>query len=256
MAVKNESDSKENSIVLAMVMLQTIEVFNFGAFKKDLINYYNYNIRDKSDKDDTVTFQVEGETVAIMFMPFPIPEGDIEATSKYAYNWKTAADDLKDHKAHIVISLIWGGNDAKKRFKILTSAVCSILRTHKASGVYVGAQSLLIPKQQYINEVKNRGIDELLLNLWIYFGMRTINEKNYGYTYGLSAFNKKELEILHSEKSLREIREFLYNMAHYVLDADIEFETGQTCGVSENERIKITLSKGYFVKGETFKLAY
>jgi hypothetical protein len=64
------------------------------------------------------------------------------------------------------------------------------------------------------------------------------------------------MEILNSSKSLEEIRAFLLNMSNYVLEYDVEFKSGQTCGLSEEERIAITLSKGSLVEGETFKLAY
>ena len=36
----------------------------------------------------------------------------------------------------------------------------------------------------------------------------------------------------------------------------LEFKDGQTCGLSEEEKISIRRSKGQFVEGDTFKLAY
>jgi hypothetical protein len=80
--------------------------------------------------------------------------------------------------------------------------------------------------------------------------------KNSGYTYGLKEFNKLEMEIVGSTRDLADIRGFLYNMAHYIIDCNAEIKNGQTCGFSETERIGITLSKGIYVDTETFKLAY
>ena len=98
--------------------------------------------------------------------------------------------------------------------------------------------------------------DWLPLNLWIYFGFRSIENKNSGYTYGLKAFNKKEMEILDSDRNLGDIEGLLFNMCHYILDHNIEFRDGETCGSSEQERIAIRLSPGRFVEGESLKLAY
>lgn len=61
---------------------------------------------------------------------------------------------------------------------------------------------------------------------------------------------------MNSSQTLEDIRAFLFNIAHYVLDHDVSFQDGQTVGVSEEEQISISFSKGTFVDGETFKLTY
>jgi len=99
--------------------------------------------------------------------------------------------------------------------------------------------------------------DEYLpLNLWIYFGLRVTDNGNSGYTYGLKEFNMTEMEIVNSSKSLKDIRGFLFNIARYVLHYNVTFQDGQTVGGSQEEKIEITLSKGKFVEGDTFKLAF
>lgn len=189
-------------------------------------------------------------------MPAPIPMGDIEETAKYAYNWDSAVEEVKEHKGHLIVSIMQGRNNMVERYKIFTSVICSLLRTNNAIGVYMGNQSLLIRKDDYLQEAVGMSDEWYPLNLWIYFGLRNNNDKNSGYTYGLKEFNKRELEIVGSMRTLAEIRAFLYNMAHYVLDYNVEFKNGQTCGLLESEKIGIALSKGVFVDGETFKLAY
>src|SRR5690349_20290836 len=118
-------------------------------------------------------------------MPVPIPSGDIEGTSQYAYNWPTAMEDTKEHKSHLIVSVLPGGQDHKKRFKTFTEVICAILRTTNAIGVYKGNQSLLIPKDDYLNEAEKMSDEFLPLNLWIYFGLRVKDKGNTGYTYGL-----------------------------------------------------------------------
>ena len=143
-----------------------------------------------------------------------------------------------------------------RRFQTFSQVLSSILRTTNSLGVYKGNQSLLIPKDDYLNESSLMCDEYLPLNLWVYFGLRVTASGKSAYTYGLKEFNKSEMEIVNSLKSLEDIREFLFNMTHYVLDYDITFKDGQTCGLSMEERIAITFSKGIFVKGDSFKLAY
>ena len=149
-----------------------------------------------------------------------------------------------------------GGQDQVKRFKIFTKVLCSLLRTTNSIGVDKGNQSLLIPKEEYLDAAASMSDDYLPLNLWIYFGLSTTDKGRSGYTYGMKEFNKTEMEVLNSSKSLEDIRGFLFNITHYVLDYDVTFQDGQTCGLSEEEKIAISVSKGKFVDGDTLKLAY
>jgi hypothetical protein len=120
----------------------------------------------------------------------------------------------------------------------------------------MGNQSLLIPREDYLAEAALISEEYLPLNIWIYFGLRSTDQGNSGYTYGMKEFGKLELEVHNSSKSLEDVRAFLFNIAHYVLEFDVTFRDGQTVGSSEDEKISITTSKGQFVDGKTLKLAY
>lgn len=239
-----------------MVMLNDDGSFDVENFTNDFKNNYGGNIKEPTGDSSSFVFTVDGETAAIAHMSVPIPQGDIEETSQYAYNWQTALEDTKGHKSHLIVSLMQGGQDQIKRFKIFTQVLCSLLRTTNAIGVYKGNQSLLIPKDEYLNEAEAMRNEYLPLNLWIYFGLRVTDKGNSGYTYGLKEFNKTEMEIVNSSKSLEDIRAFLFDIAHYVLDYDVTFQDGQTVGGSEEEKIAISFSKGQFVESDTIKLAY
>ena len=253
---KKVDKTQESRIILGMIMLRDEDTFNTESFTADLNKYYGENIQDHAGDNNSFVFTFDGETVAIAHMPVPIPSGDIEGSAQYAYNWQTALEDTKGHKSHLIVSLMRGGKDQIKRFRIFTQVLCSLLRTTNAIGVYKGNQSLLIRKDDYLNEADLMDEDYLPLNLWIYIGLRATGSGNSGYTYGLKEFNKTELEIVNSSKSVEDIRGFLFNIAHYVLDYDVTFKNGQAVGLSKEQKIAISLSKGRFVEGDTFKLAY
>lgn len=253
---KKVDKTQDSKIILGMVMLHDDSSFDVESFTNDFKNNYGDKIKEPTGDSGSFVFTVDGETTAIAHMDIPIPPGDIEETSQYAYNWQTALEDTKDHKSHLIVSLMRGGQDQIKRFKIFTQVLCSLLRTTNAIGVYKGNQSLLIPKDDYLNEAEAMSDEYLPLNLWIYFGSRVTDKGNSGYTYGLKEFNETEMEIVNSSKSLEDIRAFLFNIAHYVLDYDVTFQDGQTVGGSEEEKIAISFSKGQFVESDTIKLAY
>jgi len=253
---KTVDKSQDSKIILGMVMLNDESSFDVSSFVNNFRTSYGDNIKEPGGDSTSFVFKVDGEMVAIAHMDAPIPRGDIEGTAQYAYNWHTALEDTKDHKSHLIVSLMQGGQNQVKRFKIFTRILCSLLRTTNAIGIYKGNQSLLIPKADYLNEADEMSDEYLPLNLWIYLGLRETDKGNSGYTYGLKEFNKSEMEIINSSKNLEDIRGFLFNIAHYVLEYDVTFADGQTIGGSEEEKISISISKGIFVESDTFKLAF
>lgn len=248
--------TEDSKIIFGMVLLQDDNTFDVDVFCKDFEVFYDSSIQEPTGDNSSFVFKSDGETIVIAHMPVPIPSGDIEGTALYAYNWQNALDETKAHKSHLIVSLMQGGQDQIKRFKLFTKILCSLLRITNSIGVYEGNQSLLLPKDDYLREAALMSENYLPLNLWIYFGLRKTEKGQSGYTYGMREFNKMEMEVLSSSKSLEDIRGFLFNIAHYVLDYDVIFQDGQTCGISEEDKIPISISKGKFVDCDTLKLAY
>ncbi|MDI3322730.1 DUF4261 domain-containing protein [Pinibacter soli] len=253
---KIKDDKPDSKIILGMIMLNDIDPFNLDNLVEDYNSTYDNEIQESLGDNSSAVLTIAGQTVIVGHIPTPIPSGDIEGTAEYAYNWVNALNDTKDHKSHLIISVMGSKQNQIARFKIFTQVLCSLLRTTNAIGVYKGNQSILVPKVDYLKEASRMTDDYLPLNLWIYFGLQTNDKGNSGYTYGLKEFGKTEMEILNSSKDLEDIRGFLFNMTHYVLDYDVAFKSGQTCGLSADEKIKITLSKGKLAEGDTFKFAY
>jgi hypothetical protein len=253
---KKKAPEKKVNIILGMVLLNSDQPFSFDIFKKDYLENNEVAIPSHEGSDSAYVFEFEGEMVALSFMPAPVPQGDIDATAHYAYNWPTVLEDLKSHRSHIIVSILTGGDNQLKRYVMFTTMVCSLLRTNDAPGVYMGNQSLLISKEEYLESAAGWSEDFLPINLWVYFGLRSYENKNSGYTYGLTEWGKTEMEIVESNKPIEDIREFLFNLSHYVIQSDVTFHDGETCGVSEEQKIKITLSKARFVEGKSIKLNF
>jgi Domain of unknown function (DUF4261) len=253
-----KSNKKDNNskIILGMVILKDELPVDKNAFFQDFIKNYSRKTKKITGDNSVSSITIDGQLVLIAHMPVPIPGSDIEGTAEYAYNWETAIEDLRSHKSHIIVSVTNGDASVIERFKIFTEVICSLLRTTNAVGVYKGNQSLLIQKESYLDIASHMDDETLPLYLWIYFGIRRNENRFSSYTYGLKEFDKLEMEIIGSSKSPEEIQSFIFNITHYVLDYDVTFKDGQTCGISSDERIPITLSKGVFVEGKSFKLGY
>ena len=74
--------------------------------------------------------------------------------------------------------------------------------------------------------------------------------------------DKKEIEVIGTEKTPNELNEFLYDIAYYVIENDITLNPGETIGFTAEQKFAITLSKGisleelylkYVTNGEKFR---
>lgn len=241
----------ESDILLAMPIFKNGGSYEIKKVIDDLISVWDIEVTNIEGDDQVTSFDIEEETIAIASMPVPIPFDDIEGTAKYAYNWPKAAEELKDHTGHAIVSMMGGKSSTLNRFRIMTKVLHAILVTSDAVGIYKGSQSLLILRLQYIKEVEQ---NDTPISLWVYIGLRKNQNKNSAYTYGLKEFGKQELEVVDSFLSMEDLYNFLANVAHYIISNNVTLKNGETIGSTVNEKITIKASKGVFVDGVSLKL--
>jgi len=245
----------KSNILLAMPMFVNGDRYELNSIIDKLKSYWGLTITAIDGNDESAILTIDDEKIAIAFMPAPIPMGDIEGTATYAYNWKTVLDDLKGFTGHTIVSVMAGTKSTAERYKLLSKVLHSILTTSNSVGIYQGNQTLLIPKQQYIDSAEALQNGETPINLWVYIGLRKSDKGNSIYTYGLKEFGKHEMEIINSNLNLGELYDFISNICAYVINSNVTFKSGETLGYTADQKIKITLSKGQFVEGQTLKLA-
>lgn len=97
---------------------------------------------------------------------------------------------------------------------------------------------------------------ELPLLNWVYFGLYRTENGVCGYTYGLSAFGKDEIEVLDTPANPGDLRDFLFDLSYYVLAQDVTLHDGETIGFSAEQKLPITRSPGIAVEGMSLKIGY
>lgn len=245
---------QESKILLAMPMFNDGETYRLDDIVNNLKSFWGLTVTEIDGDNKTAVFKVDGEMVALAYMPVQIPWGDIEGTAQYAYNWQEATQELKDHNGHAIVSLMAGNKTTIERFRILSKVLCAIVSTSNAIGIYQGNQSLLIPKSQYLDDIDELKENGTPVTLWIYLGLRKTDKGNSLYTYGLTEFGKQEIEIINSTLDFEELYDFAANIVSYVVGSDVTLKNGETLGYTEDQKIKITSSKGVFVDGQSLKL--
>lgn len=242
--------------MLGMVLLNGPNTLDNKGVVNELRTVWHLDVNDPEAKDTVAAFIVDGYMLTIALMDAPIPGDEIKEAAGYSYFWENAATEATAHTAHVLVFIMNAGKDPIKENTLFTKLTCAVLNNSSSIGMYMGQRTLLLKKDFYLANAKDMTMEELPLFNWIYFGLREVKGKRAVYTYGMSDFGKPEMEIIKSKHSLAELSEMMYNITHYVLASHVELKSGETIGISAEQKLKITASKGEYVEGTTLKIQY
>lgn len=209
--------------------------------------------------DDSVYAMVGDLTLVVTMMPLPIPNGEAEHYAGANFMWKDAVEQVKKHRAHILVAVIGEGNPVEKA-ALFTKAVECCLHFDGAIGVY--SDGAVFEKKMYLDFAAMLKQEQLCIPLWVWFGLYFTDENVVIYTFGMKKFGKDEMEFLidiaHQEDSefLNSARYYLMDIANYVIASDVTLNEGETLGISQDHHILIQKREGIAVDGMTLQMEY
>ncbi len=226
-----------NALTLAMIALEWPAAIEAGPWLQPLLKEGD---TPELSEDGILTFNTPKGWVAIAPMDRPIAWGDLEAPCAAAFMWPEARAVLKQHKAHLLVSISSPDADEIDRSLQLTQVIAALTETVETAGIYWGAGAVVQSPQTFRGHAKGATRELLPLFLWISFRVgRNKDNSWWGYTIGLQAFDHLELEVVRSGYSPEDFVNRLFNCAHYLLDHGPVLKDGDTFGLSAEEKIKV-----------------
>ncbi|MBQ2369998.1 MAG: hypothetical protein II301_07780 [Peptococcaceae bacterium] len=152
---------------------------------------------------------VPGAMVTISFLNDPIPDGEVESAAMHA-EWEGAKLAASKHRAHLMIAVLPDTMPAHEAGLLYCRILSVALEDAAVLAVYTSG-TVLEPIQFCYNTEKSGNV--LPLNNLIFVGTYERDGGMCGYTMGLDAFGKDELEILDCKESPELIHRVLYMCA-------------------------------------------
>lgn len=213
------------------------------------------NRNPNEEKEGTLVFEVDDFTVALSFIEAPIPDGEAEHHAQSNYLWPEAVEVTKTHTAQIIVAVLNRSGSILDSGRLYTKLAASCLKLPNAIGIYTSGT--VFQPEFFLDMADIMRSDDAfpLLNL-VYFGLVSSETGMNGYTYGLTSFGKDEIEVLDSQASPAELREFLINISGYVVEHDVTLRDGETIGFTSEQKLPITRSEGVYVNGDSLKIRY
>lgn len=208
----------------------------------------------KDEDENMAVFWVNGVMCAYSLMEAPVPGGEAERFAAANYFWKEAVEVTKTHTAHLLISVLGNEKDPVGAAKLFTALAASALDQPEVLGIYTSGT--VFQPEFYLKVAQDLKAGDLPVMDWVYIGLYRGKKGGCGYTYGLKAFGREEMEILDSAHAPGEIMEFLYDLCIYMLKSDVTIRDGETVGRSAEEKLPVIRSKGSALDGMTLKIAF
>ncbi|WP_332646022.1 DUF4261 domain-containing protein [Lysinibacillus sp. 54212] len=258
---ETETQDKDSGIFNGFILLNSSEC-DLEAIKSNLSNDWNISssmVEDeensKESKEGTLVFEVDDCLLAVSFVDAPVPDGEAEHFAQGNYLWKEAVEVTKTHVAQIILAVFTRSGSPLDSGKLFTKLAASCLKLPNAIGIYTCGT--VFQPEMYLDMAEVMKDDDMipLLNL-VYFGLVGTETGLDGYTYGLKALGKDEIEILDSQVSPAELRDFLLDISGYIVEENVTLRDGETIGFSAEQKLPISRSEGVYVDGDTLKIEY
>ena len=238
---------------LGLVLLNEAR-WDSEKFKADLESQWGIKADVADGERDTLVWKENGMMATVGFIASPIPGGEAEENAASNYMWPEAMEVAKAHKAHLTVAVLPRDKRAVEAGELFVKICDACLSQRDATGLH-SCGTVFNP--DFYREAANvmRNGEAPYLN-WVHFGMYRVGEVVNGYTYGLSAFGKDEMEVVGYEADPVDLRNFLMDITAYVLFNDVQLLDGETIGFSEKQRLSIAKSPGVAIERDTLKIEY
>lgn len=237
------------SISIAMVTFGKGAKISASAIQRDLqATWPQLPAISKPERDgNTVAFKVGEADVILGIMPTPLPWTDLEGPCATSWLWPEAADAMRHHKTHIIVTVTFDG-EPLERVKLLTAVTASLVETSsQVAGVYWCDSTVVMSPSMFRDLAVEMLPDGFPLYAWIDLRAGSGEDgKTAGFTSGMTALGHMDFETLNSPEQPGELRERFFGLAYYVLENGPVIKDGDTIGEDENERIKVIYSESSF----------
>ena len=259
---REETERQSSAGPFAGFVLLSTPEWDLEAFKAQLkadwdIDYPPEDGEEAASDDGgtTAVFDVDGMTAAISLMEAPVPDGEAEywANSNFM-DKENALAAAQSHKAHVMMAVIDKEHPPRQRGELYVKLVATLLKAPNALGVYTNGTVWLPDYFIQVSEDLKEG--HLPLLDLVFVGLVRYEKGICGWTNGLRAFGKDELEIRDSQQSPQDVHELLLNVSGYLIEEDVTLQDGETLGYTAEQKLHITRSEGVNVEGMSLKIGF
>lgn len=254
---KPEPEERKGGPFVSFILLDEAD-FSVHQLAADLKADWGIEVAD-TDMDEekkNLILTMDGMMTTVSLMPAPIPENEAVENAKTNFLWPEAVSIAQTHRAHLLVAVLPHQKPLTDAGILLVKLCVSALKQPHATGI--NTLGTVFAPEFYIDCAKLLNDGNFPIMNLVFFGLysRDNGKTVSGYTYGMSYFDKDELEVQDSAHTTGEVYEFLTAIAGYVIESDVMLRDGETIGFSAEQKLSITKSAASAIDGESLKIGY
>lgn len=183
-----------------------------------------------------------GEATAnVTLVDRPIPWSQLEGPCATAWYWPEAESALRQHPAHLFVTLHDEQTQAIAQATRLTRLCCALGDTAPAVGIVWGASGAVHEPHAFAQLAGESTTDNLPLNLWIDFRVYELEGRpGFGlFTTGLNSLGHRELEVPQFSGDPQHLVGGVYNVTHYLLEKDARLKDAEVIGLPDGAEVTV-----------------
>lgn len=189
------------------------------------------------------SFNVGDEFLALAHMRAPYPANDLEGPIATSWMWpqEPSIKNLKQHRSHLLVVMTGGAADPIRRRLTLTAVTALAAKQSGVMAIYWGDARLIIFPPLFVDMAEQMNSPQAPpLYLWVDLRAFRNEDGTTGlFTTGLAPLGHMEIEIPSINMEIGELREWLLNIMHYLLENGPVLMDGQTIGMSAEHQVRI-----------------
>lgn len=204
-----------------------------------------------SEEDGRYVFRTPHATLAVSLIKSDehpqaaiLPTDELIAVCKRAWHWPEAGMEMLKMRRQIAVAIQPDGEhlDVLDAALLLNCLVRAVTKNTEAVGVYWNHAGKIFQPEDFLARMEGTNRQTLPVELWVDF--RVIPhpaEQAITYaTFGLERFGLMEMELPRSRREPRWVLDWLFNLAHSVLENGVTFEDKQTFGMTEDAKFWVS----------------
>lgn len=194
-------------------------------------------------REGMISFTGDGKELGVVArIDAPFPADELQFPCQTAYSWPDACTEMTKGKAHLIVTVIGGGDTMTNHIRV-TMLVQAAARLTNAVGVYWSSGESVWSRNQFEIGTLEMSYEDPPIPLWIGFKAQAESDgRSSLVTRGMDAFGLMNVEIQHSSRKPSESLALASDIVAYLINSGPVVNDGDTIGHSADEKLKITFS--------------
>ncbi|MEW4563055.1 DUF4261 domain-containing protein [Bremerella sp. JC770] len=236
-------------VSLSMIALNRGSKLFWKAFEEDLASSWPTlpSPTDVKKEENTLSFDLGHQSIAMGMMPGPIPEDSWAAPQRQTWIWPDAVEKLQDHRTHLIVTAV-GDAAPLEQAQLLTMVTASLVSAcGQPAGVMWGDAGLMVSPDVFREIALEALPGELPLCIWVaVFLGKNEDGTTVGFTRGLQSLDLMDFVTEDATDEPADLCERFYGLADYLLENGPVIEDGHTIGDNAQEKIRISFESSPF----------